>query len=183
MHLPSKNSAWWASALGAMMSIGYSSIAVGLGASQAGNKLGSLAGRPAAPVDKVFGIFNSLGNIGFAYSSAIVLMEVENTLREPPKAEVSMKKTVQLGCVRGLTCCWLVFLALSFAGWLACLAVCLLLRTGLPPTLYPPTPRLGTTFFFYLLVSVLGYMALGNGVPDNVLLVRFDGWLWVGRGG
>ncbi len=42
-----------------------------------------------------------------------------------------------------------------------------------------PHPRLGTTFFFYLLVSVLGYMALGNGVPDNVLLVRLvwgAGW-------
>jgi hypothetical protein len=32
--------------------------------------------------------------------------------------------------------------------------------------------RLGTTFFFYLLISVLGYLALGNAVPDNVLLVR-----------
>lgn len=40
---------------------------------------------------------NALGSIGFAYSSAIVLMEVEDTLREPPAAAVSMKKTVQLG--------------------------------------------------------------------------------------
>jgi hypothetical protein len=41
---------------------------------------------------------NKPGNIGFAYSAAIVLLEVEDTLREPPKAEVSMKKSVQLGC-------------------------------------------------------------------------------------
>lgn len=47
----------------------------------------------------MFGIFNALGSIGFAYSSAIVLMEVEDTLREPPKAAVSMKKTVTAGCV------------------------------------------------------------------------------------
>lgn len=31
--------------------------------------------------------------------------------------------------------------------------------------------RLGLTFIFYLLVSVLGYLALGDTVPDNVLLV------------
>lgn len=30
---------------------------------------------------------------------------------------------------------------------------------------------LGVTFFFYLLVSVLGYLSLGDYVPDNVLLV------------
>jgi hypothetical protein len=53
------------------------------------------------PKKQIFGIFNSLGNIGFAYSSAIVLMEIEDTLREPPRAAVSMKKTVMAGCVLG----------------------------------------------------------------------------------
>ena len=46
---------------------------------------------------------------------------------------------------------------------------------GAPPPRPPPTPRLGrmsTTFFFYMAVGVLGYMALGPSVPDNVLLVR-----------
>lgn len=45
---------------------------------------------------KAFGICNALGSIGFAYSSAIVLLEVEDTLREPPAAAASMKKTVNL---------------------------------------------------------------------------------------
>ena len=76
------------------MSIGYSAIAVALGASQAHNHQGTLGGRVASPVDKSFGIMNALGSIGFAYSSAIVLLEVEDTLREPPEAAVSMKKTV-----------------------------------------------------------------------------------------
>lgn len=36
-----------------------------------------------------------------------------------------------------------------------------------------PLPRsLGTTVFFYMLISALGYLALGDAVPDNVLLVR-----------
>lgn len=124
--LPNLESAWWSSIIGALMSIGYSVLAVALGASQAHNGLGTITGRAAPPVDKVFGIFNSLGNIAFAFNSAIVLMEIQDTLREPPRAETSMKKALRLG--------------------------------------------LGVTFFFYLLVSVTGYMALGDTVPDNVLL-------------
>ena len=38
----------------------------------------------------------SLGDISFAFSCAVVLLEVQNTLREPPAASVSMKKTVNL---------------------------------------------------------------------------------------
>lgn len=38
---------------------------------------------------------------------------------------------------------------------------------------------LGVTFFFYLLVVVLGYMALGNAVPDNVLLGFHQSPSWV----
>lgn len=55
-HKHTLRSAWWASAIGALMSIGYSTIAVALGASQAGNRLGTLGGRAAAPIDKTFGI-------------------------------------------------------------------------------------------------------------------------------
>lgn len=94
---PCSRSLWWASAVGALMSLGYSTLAVSLGASQASNHLGTIAGRVAPPVDKAFGIANSLGTIAFAYSSAVVLMEVQDTLREPPKASVSMKKSLNLG--------------------------------------------------------------------------------------
>jgi hypothetical protein len=76
-QLPNLEAAWWASAIGAIMSLGYSTIAIALGASEAHKGLGSLAGKPAAPSDKMFGCFNALGNFGFAYSCAIVLMEVQ----------------------------------------------------------------------------------------------------------
>lgn len=93
-QLPNLESAWWASAIGALMSFGYSITAIGLGASEAHNGLGTIYGRPAPSLEKAFGVFNSLGNLGFAYSCAIVLIEVQDTLREPPAAAVSMKKTV-----------------------------------------------------------------------------------------
>ncbi|KAI8467603.1 MAG: transmembrane amino acid transporter protein-domain-containing protein [Monoraphidium minutum] len=133
--MPNLESAWWSSIIGALMSIGYSVLAVALGASQAGNHQGSLTGRTAPPLDKVFGVFNSLGNIAFAFNSAIILMEIQDTLREPPRAEVSMKKTVRVG--------------------------------------------LGSTFAFYVAVSVCGYMALGDTVPDNVLLGFSNSPDWV----
>jgi hypothetical protein len=76
-QLPNLEAAWWASAIGAIMSFGYSAIAIALGAREAHNGLGSLTGKPAAPTDKLFGCFNALGNFGFAYSCAIVLMEVQ----------------------------------------------------------------------------------------------------------
>ncbi|KAF8062021.1 AAP2 [Scenedesmus sp. PABB004] len=134
-QLPNLEAAWWASAIGAAMSMGYSTLAIALGASQAHNKLGTLAGKPAPPMEKTFGVFNSLGNIGFAYSSAVVLMEVQDTLREPPAAAVSMKKTVPAA--------------------------------------------LSTTFTLYLLVSVCGYLALGNAVPSSIVLGFTSSPLWV----
>lgn len=49
---------------GALMSYGYSFLAIDLAASGAWKKQGTLAGRPAPPAEKIFGIFNSLGNFG-----------------------------------------------------------------------------------------------------------------------
>jgi hypothetical protein len=46
------------------MSYSYSFLAIGLGASGAWKLQGTLAGRPAPPAEKVFGIFNALGNFG-----------------------------------------------------------------------------------------------------------------------
>jgi amino acid permease len=77
------------------MSVTYGVIAIVLGAMGAGNRRGDVAGRPGASgVDKVFGVFNSLGNVAFAFSAAIVTMEVTHTLREPPRAAVSMRKSI-----------------------------------------------------------------------------------------
>ena len=43
-QLPNLEAAWWASAIGAAMSLGYSTIAIALGAAEAKNGLGSLTG-------------------------------------------------------------------------------------------------------------------------------------------
>lgn len=77
------------------MSVLYGVIAIALGAMGASNGRGDLTGRPgASPSDKIFGVFNSLGNVAFAFSAAIICVEVEHTLREPPRAAVSMRKSI-----------------------------------------------------------------------------------------
>lgn len=47
--------------------------------------------------------------------SAIVLIEIQDTLREPPKAAISMKKSLNAGL--GLT--FVIYIAVSFLGYAA----------------------------------------------------------------
>lgn len=49
---------------GAIMSFGYSILAIGLGAAESWKRQGDIMGRPAPPADKAFGVFNALGNFG-----------------------------------------------------------------------------------------------------------------------
>lgn len=63
---------------------GYSLLTMGLGASQAHHRLGTLWGRAAPPGVRMFSIFNALGQMAFAYGCAVVQLEVQDTLKEPP---------------------------------------------------------------------------------------------------
>ena len=64
----------------------------------ASNRLGSIGGIPIGSLSgKVFGIFSALGTMGFAYSFAVVLLEIQDTLRQPPKAVGTMRKAIRIG--------------------------------------------------------------------------------------
>lgn len=54
----------------------------------------SLLGRADPPLVKSMSVFNALGAIAFAYSFSAVLLEVQDTLHEPPSATRTMKKAV-----------------------------------------------------------------------------------------
>lgn len=55
----------------------YSSLVLLLFDPQAHNGFGELAGRSAPPVDKLFGVLTSLGNVAFAYNSCVVMVEIQ----------------------------------------------------------------------------------------------------------
>eukprot|EP00775_Hariotina_reticulata_P001466 gene1466-1808_t len=152
-------------------------------------------------MDKVFGVFSALGNFGFAYSCAIVLMEVQDTLREPPPAAVSMKKTVKQSI--GLLDYMMTINGSHDRPLRLRLTETFLLSTGAAGRLLAGSSgscpcgegggagswrddcdgavplSLSVTFALYAAVSVTGYLALGNAVPSSIVLGFDDAPIWV----
>lgn len=97
---PNLESFWWASALGAIMSLGYSLIALGLGIGYH-NTLGGIAPQSfPTTAAQVWNILNSIGAILFAYSFSIILLEIQDTM-STKKGEVTgpitrMKRAVNI---------------------------------------------------------------------------------------
>uniref|UniRef100_A0A0D9WR67 Amino acid transporter transmembrane domain-containing protein n=1 Tax=Leersia perrieri TaxID=77586 RepID=A0A0D9WR67_9ORYZ len=95
-QLPNFHKLWWLSIIAAVMSFSYAAIAVGLSLAQtiAGplgstTATGTVVGVDVDAAQKVWLTFQALGNVAFAYSYAIILIEIQDTLRQPqpPAAE------------------------------------------------------------------------------------------------
>lgn len=97
MQLPNLEEVWWVSAVGTFTSLLYCFIALILGAIYAKAGLGEVGGRPAGASDKAFGVLNALGSCGFAYGFSTVLLEIEDTLRQPPPAARTMTSAINIG--------------------------------------------------------------------------------------
>ncbi|KAL0556323.1 hypothetical protein IC582_004836 [Cucumis melo] len=89
---------WWLSIVASVMSFTYSTIGLGLGVAQiaANGKIGgSLTGISIGTVtqtQKVWRSFQALGDIAFAYSYSIILIEIQDTVKSPPSEAKTMKK-------------------------------------------------------------------------------------------
>eukprot|EP00891_Asterochloris_glomerata_P003121 jgi/Astpho2/3121/Aster-x1124 len=92
------HSLWWASLVGAAMSMMYSAIAF-FASAATHRDAASYSARPGTPADLAFGVANSLGTIMFAYGGQVVLLEIQATLGRPPSTAVSMMKSVYLAYV------------------------------------------------------------------------------------
>lgn len=125
-QIPNLESAWISSTVGALMSVCYSIIALGLCISHAGNHHGTVGGiSNVSTQDKVFGIFNALGDVAFAYNFAPLLVEIQDTIKAPPSSDKVMKKALNISMT--------------------------------------------VAYFFYLTISITGYLAFGNGVSGSIL--------------
>lgn len=86
----------WLSIVAAVMSFSYSFIGVGLGLAKVienGEFLGSISGAPASStVNKIWLVFEALGDIAFAFPYSVIVLEIQDTLKSPPPEVHTMKK-------------------------------------------------------------------------------------------
>ncbi|XP_062079142.1 probable amino acid permease 7 [Humulus lupulus] len=95
-QIPDFHNMAWLSIIAAIMSFAYAFIGLGLGFSKVienGTIQGSITGVPASnTANKLWLVFQALGDIAFAYPYAIILLEIQNTLKSPPAENKTMKK-------------------------------------------------------------------------------------------
>ncbi|PKA64748.1 Amino acid permease 3 [Apostasia shenzhenica] len=102
-QIPDFDQLWWLSILAAVMSFTYSSIGLGLGIAQVvknGALKGGLTGVAVGPtVSQMTKIWNSLqafGDIAFAYSYSVILIEIQDTIKSAPPSESTVMKKATL---------------------------------------------------------------------------------------
>ncbi|GFY85395.1 amino acid permease 3 [Actinidia rufa] len=97
-QIPDFDQIWWLSIVAAIMSFTYSSIGLALGIGkvvETGKFRGSLTGISIGTVtetQKIWRSFQALGDIAFAYSYSLILIEIQDTVRSPPSESKTMKK-------------------------------------------------------------------------------------------
>ncbi|EPS66860.1 hypothetical protein M569_07918, partial [Genlisea aurea] len=95
-QIPDFSKTKWLSVFAAAMSFSYSAIGSGLGLAKViedREVKGSIWGVPASTaVDKLWGVAQALGNIGFSFPFTVIFLEIMDTLKSDPAEKVTMKK-------------------------------------------------------------------------------------------
>ncbi|XP_020221166.1 probable amino acid permease 7 [Cajanus cajan] len=104
--IPDLHDMLWVSVVAAIMSFTYSFIGLGLGIAKViGNfysykNYGSITGIPATNIaNKLWLVFQALGDIAFAYPYALLLLEIQDTLRSHPPENRIMKKAFMVAII------------------------------------------------------------------------------------
>lgn len=103
-QIPDFDQIWWLSIVAAVMSFTYSTIGLGLGIAKVaengqfrGSLTGVQIGSQVTETQKIWRTFQALGDIAFAYSYSIILIEIQDTVKSPPAETKTMKKATILG--------------------------------------------------------------------------------------
>ncbi|CAH1426109.1 unnamed protein product [Lactuca virosa] len=103
-QIPKFHKLTFVSIFATIMSFGYSSIGIALSIAKiAGgtHSKTSLTGVPVGPdmsgMEKMWNIFSAIGDIAFAYSFSLVLLEIQDTLKSSPSEIKVMKKASTIG--------------------------------------------------------------------------------------
>ncbi|KAH7442284.1 hypothetical protein KP509_03G080300 [Ceratopteris richardii] len=103
-QIPDFNKLWWLSIVAAIMSFSYSIIGLGVclgklfdGCHFHGTYGGVVAIGNTTETQKAWLICQALGNVAFAYSYSMILIEIQDTLKSPPPENKSMRKATSVG--------------------------------------------------------------------------------------
>ncbi|KAM4092016.1 hypothetical protein ACB094_06G004500 [Castanea mollissima] len=95
-QIPDFHNMEWLSVVAALMSFTYSIIGFSLGFAKVvenGKIMGSITGVPASSLaNKLWLVFQALGDIAFAYPYSIIVLEIQDTLKSPPPENKTMKR-------------------------------------------------------------------------------------------
>ncbi|XP_010911278.1 amino acid permease 3 [Elaeis guineensis] len=122
-QIPDFDQIWWLSILAAIMSFTYSSIGLALGIVQViqnGGIKGSLTGISIAvvsPTDKVWRSLQAFGDIAFAYSYSLILIEIQDTIKEAPPSEAKVMKRATLLSVAVTTIFYMLCGCMGYAAF------------------------------------------------------------------
>lgn len=115
-QFPNLDSLAWMSVVGALMSFGYSMVAVGLSISIGAGAETSVGGVVLPPVDKMWAVFNALGLLAAAYLFTLIQVEIFDTIKTDAKGPVwHIKRTVDMT----LLCITIFYIMVIVTGYIA----------------------------------------------------------------
>ncbi|OIV92028.1 hypothetical protein TanjilG_19496 [Lupinus angustifolius] len=102
-QIPNFHNIQWLSVVAAIMSLGYAFTGVGLASVKVienGHAEGSTKGIPASSeISKFWLVAQALGNIAFSYPFAVILIEIQDTLKSPPAENITMRKASTISVI------------------------------------------------------------------------------------
>ncbi len=101
------------SIIGSICAVLYSVIAMAISFANLTSGAGSIGGVYNSAADKIFGIFNALGQVSSAYGVSLILLEVQDTLRQPPSAITQMYKSSTFA----LSSCFVLYILVGSSGY------------------------------------------------------------------
>ncbi|WPT16873.1 Amino acid permease 2 [Picochlorum sp. SENEW3] len=103
------------STVGTVCAVIYSLVAMIVSFCNVTEGAGSLGGISTSAANKIFGIFNALGQLGSAFGVSLILLEVQDTLAQPP----SPTKQAHKSLAYSLSTCFLLYILVGTSGYAA----------------------------------------------------------------
>ncbi|KAG8089562.1 hypothetical protein GUJ93_ZPchr0011g27424 [Zizania palustris] len=123
-QIPDFDQIWWLSIVAAIMSFTYSTIGLSLGVAQTvanggfqGSLTGISVGVDVTSMQKVWRSLQAFGDIAFAYSYSIILIEIQDTIKAPPPSEAKVMKKATMVSVATTTVFYMLCGCMGYAAF------------------------------------------------------------------